>query len=374
VVQAFGREEYEDHRFHRLCLRTLQAYLRAITAQLQFRVGVGSVTAAATAALMIAGGQHVLKGSLTVGSLLVFLSYLSSLYAPLETLAYLPSWSATAVAGARRVLEVLEAEEAVSEPPRARPLTYPRGDLCFDQVTFGYQPQRPVLHRVSLTARAGETIALVGPTGAGKSTLVSLIPRFFDPWEGRLTFDGRDLRDLPLAHLRAQIALVLQEPFLLPLTLAENIAYGRPGASRAEIEAAAQAAQAAAFIERLPQGYETVLGERGATLSGGERQRLAIARALLKDAPVLILDEPTSALDGGTEAALLTALARLMAGRTTFIIAHRLSTIQRADRIVVVTDGSVVEQGSLSQLLAAGGLYQHLHSLQFAPPAPEVAA
>jgi ATP-binding cassette subfamily B protein/subfamily B ATP-binding cassette protein MsbA len=232
-------------------------------------------------------------------------------------------------------------------------------------VSFGYEPSRPVLRDIWLDARPGETVALVGATGAGKSTLVSLVPRFFDPWAGRVTFDGVDVRELELKSLRAQVSLVLQEPFLLPLTVAENIAYGRPEAPREEIVAAARAAHAEEFIRRLPQGYDTVIGERGATLSGGQRQRLAIARALLKDAPVLILDEPTAALDSETEAGLLEALARLMRGRTTFLIAHRLSTIRGADRIVVLEAGQIVERGTHEELLAAGGAYHRFHALQF---------
>jgi ATP-binding cassette subfamily B protein len=231
-----------------------------------------------------------------------------------------------------------------------------------EHVVFGYAPGRPVLEDIDLDVAPGEIVALVGPTGAGKSTLASLIPRLLDPWSGRVLIDEMDVRQVRLADVRSRVALVLQEPFLLPLTVAENIGYGRPGIGQDELEAAARAANADAFIRQLPHGYGTVLGERGATLSGGQRQRIAIARALVKDAPILILDEPTSALDAETEALVLEALERLMDGRTTFIIAHRLSTIRRADRVVVLDAGRVVEQGSHAELLMRAGLYASLHA------------
>jgi len=236
-----------------------------------------------------------------------------------------------------------------------------------EHVSVGYEPGRPVLQDVTLHARAGQTIAIVGPTGAGKSTLVSLIPRFIDPWAGRVTLDGHDLRDLSIERLRRCVALVLQDSFLFPISIAQNIAYGRPGASSQEIEAAARAANAHEFIVRLPDGYDTVIGERGATLSGGERQRLSIARALLKDAPVLILDEPTASLDVLTESLLLDAVRRLSTGRTTFVIAHRLSTIRAADTILVLKRGRIVEAGSHDALVAARGEYAGLYGQQFAP-------
>src|SRR5262249_10266448 len=240
-----------------------------------------------------------------------------------------------------------------------------RGDIRFESVTFGYEPGQPVLRNITLDVPAGQTLALVGETGAGKSTLASLIPRFFDPWEGRVLVDGHDLREIQLKSLRVQVSLVMQEPFLLPLSIADNIAYGRAHASRADLEAAARAANAHEFIQRLPQGYDSVIGERGSTLSGGERQRLSIARALLKNSPILILDEPTSEGDAETEKLLLEALERLMKGRTTILIAHRLSTVRRAERIVVLKDGQIAESGTHAELLARDNLYAGLHRLQF---------
>jgi ATP-binding cassette subfamily B protein/subfamily B ATP-binding cassette protein MsbA len=325
----------------------------------------GLIATLATGAVLWLGTRHVRDGSLSLGSLLMFLAYLGSLQAHLKAFTELSGALQEVGVGAERVLEALESEPEVADRPGAPALIPARGQVCLENVTFGYEPGRPVLHQVSLAAGPGETIALVGPTGAGKTTLVSLVPRFFDPWDGRVLIDGRDVREAQLKSVRSLVGLVLQEPLLFPLTIAENIAYGRPGAARTEVEAAARAANAHWFIERLPQGYETVIGERGATLSGGERQRLSIARALLKDAPILILDEPTSALDAATETSLLEALERLMEGRTTFIIAHRLSTIRKATRIVVIDEGAVVETGTHRELLARQGVYARLHERHF---------
>jgi len=299
----------------------------------------------------------------------VFLSYLRKIHQAAETLLRSYGSIKPVEASIDRVFEVLESSEhEVRERPGARPLVRAPGragvEVAFEEVSFGYRPGHPVLDGVSLRAEPGQTVALVGATGAGKSTLVSLIPRFQDVWSGRITWDGVDVRDLKIASLRSQVSLVLQEPFLFPISVAENIAYGRPGASRAEIVAAAQAANADTFIRALPAGYDTVLGEGGCTLSGGERQRLAIARALLKDAPLLILDEPTAAVDGETERLLLEALERLMAGRTTLIIAHRLSTVRRADRVVVLDRGRILEEGPHQLLYQRGGLYARLCDLQ----------
>jgi ATP-binding cassette subfamily B protein/subfamily B ATP-binding cassette protein MsbA len=369
VVQSFGREDYNRQQFQNLAVDSVALLQRDTLFKSMYGLVNGSVTTVGTAIVLYFGGQRVLSGAMTVGSLLVFLAYLQSMQGAFQSLMGTYGNLKSVEANIDRVLEVLDSKEGVQESPAAKSLSLrsvgASGHVRLEEVSFGYEPGYPVLQDISLEAHPGETIALVGTTGAGKSTLVSLIPRFFDPWQGRVLFDGVDVREIQLKSLRSQVALVLQEPFLLPLTVAQNIAYGRPGASHEEIVSAARAANAEEFIQRLPQGYDTVIGERGATLSGGQKQRLAIARALLKDAPVLILDEPTSALDAQTEALLLEALERLMAGRTTFIIAHRLSTIRRADRIVVLEAGKVVEIGTHQELLSTGNFYRRLHSLQF---------
>jgi ATP-binding cassette subfamily B protein/subfamily B ATP-binding cassette protein MsbA len=365
AVQAFTREELEHARFRRYADQTIAAYRRSTAADMWFKLVVGLVTAVGTAASMWLGARYALEGRLSVGTILVFVSYLASLYVPVNAIAYTASTLRYSAANADRVLEVLDMPPAVRDAPDARPRTL-RGHVRYEQVTFGYEPGRPVLGPVSLDVEPGQVVAIVGPTGAGKTTLVNLLVRFFDPWTGRVTVDGHDVRTIQLRSLRQQVAVVLQEPFIFPLTIAENIAYGRPDATREEIVAAAVAANADRFIKRLPEGYDTVVGERGATLSGGEKQRLSIARALVKDAPILVLDEPTSALDARTESLLLDALDRLMKGRTTLIIAHRLSTIRRADRIVVVDDGGIVEEGRHAELLARGGLYATLYRQQVA--------
>jgi ATP-binding cassette subfamily B protein/subfamily B ATP-binding cassette protein MsbA len=369
VVQAFCREDHADDRFAASTDATLSAVLSATNLQVKYKVFMGSTTALGTAAMLWIGAQHVLDGRLSVGSILVFLSYLGSLYAPLETMMYLSSTVQAAAGSSLRVRQVMDTKPAVTNRPGALQLPSVRGHVRLEDVTFGYETGRPVLRGITLDVLPGQTVAIVGCTGAGKTTLVNLVPRSFDPWQGRVLLDGHDVRGVRLASLRQQVAVVLQESFLFPRTIRENIAYGRPGASQQEIEAAAKAANAHFFIERLPRGYETVVGERGATLSGGERQRLSIARALLRDAPILILDEPTSALDTDTEGLLLRALEELMKGRTTLIIAHRLSTIRHADWILVLDDGKVAEAGTHPELLARKGLYAHLHETQFGLPA-----
>jgi ATP-binding cassette subfamily B protein/subfamily B ATP-binding cassette protein MsbA len=368
IVQAFGREGFNEQRFARATTDTLAATRTLTRVQLQFKILMGTATALGTAALIWLGAQHAWAGTLSIGAIVLFLSYLGSLYAPLEALAYTSSTIQGAAGSARRVWEVLQTESRVTDKPGARALQLASGRVQFENVSFGYEPGRPVLQNISLAANPGETIALVGMTGAGKSTLISLVPRFADPWDGRVLVDGQDIRAVRLKTLRQQIAIVLQESFLFPITVAENIAYGVPQATEEQVAAAARAANAHDFIARLPQGYHTVIGERGATLSGGERQRISIARAVLRDAPILILDEPTSALDVETESAVMEALERLTRGRTTFVIAHRLSTIRRAQRILVLHEGQLAESGTHEELLARGGHYARFHSLQSAMP------
>jgi ATP-binding cassette subfamily B protein/subfamily B ATP-binding cassette protein MsbA len=332
-------------------------------AGLWFELFAGLVTTIGTAGVIYVGSELALRGELTPGTIIVFISYLGSLYEPLDSISHTTQTVQSAAAEADRVLEILETDPEIEDRPHARDVEL-SGAIRYEHVTYGFYEGRPVLHDISLEAGPGEVVAIVGPTGAGKTTLMNMLVRFYDPWEGRVTVGGRDLRDIRLRTLRRQVALVLQDPFIFPITVAENISYGRPGATREEVIAAAKAANADDFVERMPDGYDTVIGEKGQTLSGGERQRLSIARAFLKDAPVLVLDEPTSALDARTEGMLLDALDRLMVGRITFIIAHRLSTIRRATRILVLDHGRIVEQGAHAELLAEGGLYATLYRQQ----------
>jgi ATP-binding cassette subfamily B protein/subfamily B ATP-binding cassette protein MsbA len=291
---------------------------------------------------------------------------LGSLHGHLGSLTKIySSWQETG-ASVDRVLEILAEQPEVQDRTGAEPLPPVNGHLRLENVTYGYETGRPVLHSVSFEVLPGQTVALVGATGAGKTTLASLIPRFFDPWQGRVLIDGRDIRDVQLTTVREQVGLVLQEPFLFPLTIGQNISFGKLDASADDIEVAARAANIHDAIEQLSERYDTPVGERGMTLSGGERQRLSIARALLKNAPILILDEPTSALDAETERLLLDALQRLMRGRTTLVIAHRLSTIQHAHRIIVLDGGRIAESGTHEELLAHAGLYAQLYRHQTA--------
>ena len=377
VVQAFGQEERQDERFRTFAGQAIRARRRGVLFSSLSSLTTGAITTAGTAVVLFVGAHRVLDGSLTVGSLLVFIAYLHLLHGQMKAVMASYRMLQNRTGEMERVLEVLESAPEIAEAARPVHPARVRGDVTIENVTFGYEPappedqssgpRRAILHDVSLSASAGETVAIVGQTGAGKSTLVNLIPRLIDPWQGRVTLDGHDLRALPLKFVRQQAALVMQEPFLFPVSIAQNIAFARPDATLRQIRDAAVAANADAFISRLPDGYDTVIGERGITLSGGERQRLSIARALLKDAPILILDEPTSALDAETEALLMDALERLMAGRTTFVIAHRLSTIRNADRIVLLEHGRVRETGSHDELMRGGGVYAEMNHASAQP-------
>jgi ATP-binding cassette subfamily B protein/subfamily B ATP-binding cassette protein MsbA len=366
VVQAFTQEQREHDQFRALTERAFDFHRRASILNGVSDLANGFLTAIGTAAVLLVAGERVLGGRLTVGLLLVYLGYLVTLQSQIRILASTYSGFRVLRASLDRVMEVLEVEPEIRDRSGAHAIRHKvKGHVTLENVTFGYRPQQPVLIDVSLEAQPGERIGIVGPTGAGKSTLVSLIPRLFDPWQGRVTLDGRDVRDLRLRDVRRSVALVLQEAVLFPVSIAENIAYGRPEATRNEVIAAADAANAHGFIRHLERGYDTVVGQRGATLSGGERQRIAVARALLMDAPILILDEPTSNLDSATESQLLEAIDRLMVGRTTLVIAHRLATIRDADRIIVIDAGTVAEQGSHESLLWRRGPYWRLHDAQY---------
>jgi len=364
VVQAFGAEERQRSRFEELAGAAIRTQVRVTFVGGLNGFGSGLAGTVGVGAILLVGAHQVLAGSLTVGGLIAFLAYAAALQTQFGGFAGIYTKLQGARASTDRVVEVLDARAEVADAPGAVGLKGVGGHVRYERVGFGYDRDRPVLEDVSFEARPGQVVAIVGATGAGKSTLVGLLPRFFDPDTGRVSIDGHDLRSLRVTAVRESVSLVLQESFLFPFSIAENIAYGRPGAGRGEIEAAALAANAHEFIARLPDGYETVVGERGATLSGGERQRVAIARALLKDAPILILDEPTSALDAQTEGLLLEALNRLMAGRTTLIIAHRLSTVRNADHIIVMARGRIIETGTHQQLLDHDGTYARMHGIQ----------
>ena len=360
VVHAFGRESHEIDLFRQECRQALEANLRLSMTNVASTFVVGTFLAVGMAALLWAGAGEVMAGRMTLGDLLVFLAYLGMLYSPLEQLSY-TAWSMEgAAAAAQRVFEVLDTPDDVPDPKEVVRLPAGTGAIEFQGVGFRYARGDEVLHNLSFRIQPGESVAVVGGTGAGKTTLLSLLPRFYDPTEGKILIHGLDLRNLSKKELRGRQGLVLQETVLMNGTVQENIAYGRPGASFREIEKAAQEAQADQFILGLPQGYQTSVGERGVMLSGGQRQRIGIARAFLRDAPILLLDEPTSALDATTERELLDVLGKLMSRPTTLLVTHRLHAAHRADRILVLEKGRLVEQGKGEELLTQKGAYWRL--------------
>jgi len=373
TVQSFTREAEEVRRFEGLLGGVVIAAVRRALLRALFFGVVGFVAFGGVVAVLWQGGRLVLDGQLTAGALVSFLLYALTVAASVGALASLFGSYQEAIGAAKRVFELLETEPTIGEPPAPVPLPRPvRGDVRFESVSFRYAPNLPdVLHDVSLHIGPGETVALVGPSGAGKTTIAALLPRFWDVTGGRVLLDGHDVRGLGLHDLRASIGLVPQEPTLFSGTVRENIAYARPGATDAEIEAAARGAHATEFIERLPLGLDTRVGERGVKLSGGQRQRLAIARVFLKNPAVVVLDEATSSLDSESERLVEEAMVELHQGRSTLIIAHRMSTVLRADRVVVLDDGRIVEQGTHNALIAAGGLYAKLYRGQFRESRPD---
>jgi ATP-binding cassette subfamily B protein len=362
MVHAFGREEFEVRQFHRQARQSLEANLRLTLTNVNSALVISTLMVIGTAAMYYVGTLHVLSGTLTLGSLLVFSAYLLMLYQPLESLTYTAWAMEGATAGAKRCFEVLDRQDDVVDSPRAIAISSAHGSIEFQNVSFAYAQDRHVLHNLDLAISPNQIVALVGGTGAGKSTLLSLVPRFYDPTSGSVTLDGCDLREITKKSLRAQIAIVLQDTLLFSTSVRENIAYGRPDATEEEIVDAARRAQADEFIRQMPNGYQSAVGERGGHLSVGQRQRLGIARAFLKNAPVLLLDEPTSALDPTTELAIMETIKELMRGRTTLIATHRLATVHNVDQIIVLEHGHIVEQGRGSELVARGGVYAKLYA------------
>ena len=373
-VKAYGMEQYEEQRAATLIERLFALINRAARTRSRASPMMETLGGAAIAIVILYGGHQVIGGARTPGALFSFITALLLAYQPMKSLANLNASLQEGLAAAQRVFEVLDLEPAIRDLPGARPLRIANGEICFDTVRFGYIPGTAAIDGISLTIPAGRTVALVGPSGAGKSTIINLIPRFFDVDQGAIAIDGQDIRSVTLASLRGAIALVAQEVGLFDDTIRANIAYGRFGASLAEIEAAARAAAADTFIRELPNGYDTLVGEHGVRLSGGQRQRIAIARAMLKDAPILLLDEATSALDSESERQVQLALSTLIRGRTTLVVAHRLSTIQGADLICVVDRGQIIETGRHADLMAKDGLYTRLYSMQFADQQGQAAA
>lgn len=366
LIQSYTGEESENRRFAREVERSFRARIAQHKIEVIYWLVIAVLFGVATAGLTWWGAREILRGGLTVGALVVFLSYLGQLYEPLNQLSHVGATMADANAGTARIFEILDSDAEVPESTAAKAFPQVEGDgvgVAFENVSFGYNPAKPVFSKLSFTIGAGETIGLVGPSGSGKTTLLNLLPRFYDPDAGRITVNGVELKEMALTDLRKNVAFVFQESILLPGTVAENIEYGREGASREQIEQAARDANARDFILRLPQGYETVVGEGAARLSVGEKQRISLARAFLKDAPILLLDEPTSSLDVETEVEILESLARLMRHRTTLMAAHRFATLKQVDKILVLENGGVSAYGTPAVLAESSSYFSRLAKL-----------
>src|SRR3984893_507144 len=364
VVKAFAREDYEVRRFTSQSRDNLEAALEARSIKAKLSPVVEVIVALGTCLVLWYGARLVLAGQLSAGLLIVFLLYLGKMYKPMRELSKMTDTISKAVVGYERIQEVLEIEVSVPDLPQERRAPRFKGKIEFDHVNFAYDEKSPVLKDISFTIKPGQVAAVVGPSGTGKTTIISLIPRFYDPQSGEVRIDGKDVRDYTLKSMRGQISFVLQETLLFHASVWDNIAYGKPDAPPEQIMHAAKLANAHEFIEKMPEGYSTMIGERGATLSGGQRQRISIARAIIRDTPILILDEPTSGLDPDSEPTVIEALDRLMEGKTSIIIAHHLNAICHADIIFVVKDSELVEQGTHEELLAASGLYAELYKIQ----------
>jgi len=377
VVEAFGRQELEESRLSDVSRATVEAALKARRIKSLLSPVVSVIVALCAAFVLWRGAGLILAGTMTIGSLTVFLSYLQKFFKPVQDLAKMTNTIAQAMVGVDRIRAILDIDMSIPERPDSRDPGPLKGGLAFEHVAFSYHPDAPVLKDVTFSIAPGQFLGVVGVTGGGKSTIVSLIPRFYDPTAGRILIDGADVRDYKVKGLRDQIGFVLQDTVLFRGTIRENIAYGRPDATETEIVESAKLANAHEFIDKMPQGYDTPVGERGLTLSGGQRQRIGIARALIRDSPILILDEPTAALDSESEKLVMDGLERLMKGRTVITIAHRLSTIRDAHKIIVLKDGVVAEQGTHAELLALDGVYAGLHRVQSGgeeTPAPAASA
>ncbi len=369
IVKAFAREDYEQRRLESESLESVEIALHARTLKARLSPIVEIITAAGTAMVLWFGGRLALEGGLAPGSLVLFIWYLGKMYKPMQDLSKVPDAYSKASVGYERIREILETERDVQDLPKARPAPKFRGKIEFDNVSFSYDSE-PTLSNVSLKIEPGQLAALVGPTGAGKSTIINLIPRFYDPSQGVVKIDGFDVKKMKQKSVREQISFVLQDTLLFHAPIWQNIAYGKPDATRAEILKAADLANATEFIEKMPEKFDTMVGERGLTLSQGQRQRIAIARAIIRNTPILIMDEPTSGLDALSEQLVSEALDRLMEKRTCIIVAHRLVTIRRADVIFVVQNGGIAERGTHEELMKAEGLYAELHRIQFEQEAP----